>query len=347
MTTTLELQSVAFAYDHQNLLQDISLQIQAGQIGCLLGPSGCGKSTLLRLVAGFEQPRSGDIFIDQQLIANAQHHKPPQERQVGMLFQDLALFPHLSVRDNIAYGLQALGAAERQNRIKQLLDLCRIQGHQSKFPHQLSGGQKQRVALARAMAPKPKLILLDEPFSSVDTGLQGDLALEVKSMLQADQSTALWVTHSIDEAFAVADQMGVMLSGQLRQWSSPHDLYETPAHPAVVTFLNHANLVSGQCTKDGQIETPLGTLSLANPEQFTADQKVQIGIPKHHIKVTDATPNAVVSQTIYQGDHHLITATLNQGGVVQWPQAQALSKQQAVALQVGTKQGYVGFADPS
>jgi len=344
MTTNRELKSVAFGFVRDDLLQDINLQVQTGQIGCLLGPSGCGKSTLLRLVAGFEQPRSGDIWIAQQLIANAQQQVPAQDRQVGMMFQDLALFPHLSVGDNIAYGLHALGADQRHQRLHQLLDLCRLQGHQHKFPHQLSGGQQQRVALARAMAPKPKLILLDEPFSSVDTGLQGALALEVKSMLQADQSTALWVTHSIDEAFAVADQVGVLLQGQLRQWSSPGELYEQPAHPAVVQFLNHANLITGQCTTTGHIRTPLGEIALSNYNQFEANQTVQVGVPKHLIKVIDGTPNATITQSVYQGDHHLITATLDQGEEVQCQHAHALTPQQPVALPVTYNQSCFGFA---
>ncbi|MCL4150341.1 UNVERIFIED_CONTAM: hypothetical protein GTU68_009102 [Idotea baltica] len=161
MTTTLKLQSVGFDYGQQAVLNDITLTVESGQIGCLLGASGCGKSTLLRLIAGFEKPLSGTIHIE--------------HRQVGMLFQDLALFPHLTVTQNIAFGLHQLNHAKQQKRVNELLELCRLVAFKSRYPHQLSGGQCQRVALARAMAPKPKLILLDEPFSSVETGLQSEL----------------------------------------------------------------------------------------------------------------------------------------------------------------------------
>jgi len=319
MNTLLDIRKLAFAYDKHPVLTDINLQLNSGQIGCLLGPSGCGKSTLLRLIAGFEQPGSGQICIDQVCVADSSQMVMPQQRQVGMLFQDLALFPHLSVRDNIAFGLQETNSAERQRRTDQLIELCRLEGLAARHPHQLSGGQCQRVALARAMAPKPKLILLDEPFSSVDRELQSELVQEVKSLLRADDSTALWVTHSLDEALAVADQTGIMLGGQLLQWSPPEQLYEQPEHPAVIGFLNHANLLGGTIEASGQLSTALGLLSLTNATQFAPGDAVVTAIDKQQLQLSDSGTDPVITirQCVYRGGHYLISAELSTGETMQ------------------------------
>ncbi len=319
MTTTLKLNSIAFTYEHQPVLNDISLTVKTGQIACLLGPSGCGKSTLLRLIAGFEKPQAGEIYIADHLVANQQQATSPQNRQVGMLFQDLALFPHLTVAENITFGLHKLNKNKQQQRVDELLELCCLQAFSSRYPHQLSGGQCQRVALARAMAPRPKLILLDEPFSSVETGLQSQLVHEVKTMLQADNSTALWVTHSLDEAFAVADQMGVMLGGQLLQWSKPNKLYENPEHPDVIRFLNHANLISCQINENGQSESSLGQFELENHQQFKHGDQVKTGINKRSIYINESEAfNATVINSVYQGGQYLVVATLSNGDAVEF-----------------------------
>lgn len=341
---TLKLNALSFDFDQQKVLKDINLVIESGQIGCLLGPSGCGKSTLLRLIAGFEQPKSGEILIGNECVADSQQMQAPQHRQVGMLFQDLALFPHLNITDNIAFGLHQLDKSEQSQRVNELLDLCRLQEFKSRYPHQLSGGQRQRVALARAMAPRPKLILLDEPFSSVETGLQSELAQDVRSMLKADNSTALWVTHSLDEAFAVSDQMGVILNGQLLQWSSPLDLYDNPSDPDVIQFLNHAVLVTGQLTTDGLIETQLGHFKLSNPEQFNLNDLLQIGIKKKHLQVNSSgAKNATISNAVYQGGQYLLTASMNNGDVIQChhPESHQLNKQ--VNVGVNRERIYQGF----
>ncbi|WP_267175478.1 ABC transporter ATP-binding protein [Marinicella marina] len=340
----LNLNSVAFSYGHQSVLDDISLNIETGQIACLLGPSGCGKSTLLRLIAGFEQPQNGEIRIAAKLVANNSHSIAPQNRQVGMLFQDLALFPHLSVTQNIAFGLHQLSQSEQQHRVDELLQLCRLQAFKSRYPHQLSGGQKQRVALARAMAPKPNLILLDEPFSSVETGLQSELVHEVKSMLQADQSTALWVTHSLDEAFAVADQMGVILGGKLLQWAKPQELYDQPAHPDVISFLNHANLISGDIKQDGSIETPLGCFVLNNQADFKTQDCAQIGVQKRQIHIHPAgTPNATIIQSVYQGGQYVLTAVLNNKDSIQLFHPSPVESGSQVHLKIEHESNFRGF----
>ncbi|MFC3194787.1 ABC transporter ATP-binding protein [Marinicella sediminis] len=346
MKTLLDIKQLTFAYAQQPLLQNINLTIDAGQVGCLLGPSGCGKSTLLRLIAGFEQPQSGTVMIDHLQVTGDHHMLPPQQRQVGMLFQDLALFPHLTVQQNIAFGLQHLPQEQRRQRTAELIQLCRLQKLNTRHPHHLSGGQCQRVALARAMAPKPKLILLDEPFSSVDRGLQSEMAQEVKSMLQADGSTALWVTHSLEEAFAVADQMGVMLNGQLLQWGTPVELHDQPASPDVIRFLNQANLINGQLNPESRLDTVLGTFDLCNADQFMPGDILQIGLSKHLLQVSTPTEGskAIINKCIYQGGHHVLTATLTNGDQVQLFHHQSIPVGQSIQLKVSNPQPVLGFA---
>ncbi len=341
---TLKLQSIAFSYDHRQVVSDVSLTVNQGEIACLLGPSGCGKSTLLRLIAGFEQPDSGCIEINNHCVASAQQMTPPQQRNVGMLFQDLALFPHLSVAKNISFGLQNQSQQQQNQRVDDVLELCRLSEFKHRYPHQLSGGQRQRVALARAMAPKPQLILLDEPFSSVETGLQSELVHEVKQMLRADHSTALWVTHSLEEAFAVADQMGVMLSGQLLQWDTPTNLYQKPAHPDVVRFLNHANLVSGRISADGRLNTAIGSFDLSNKNKFAPQQQVQVAVNKNQLFINPKqTSNAVVSACVYQGGFYLITALLEDGNRIKFRNEFAIKSQQSICIEPFNNNQYNGF----
>ena len=344
MNQTLKLKSITFSYDQHTVLGDISLSVKQGEVACLLGPSGCGKSTLLRLIAGFEKPDLGQIYINQQCVASSNQNTPPQKRQVGMLFQDLALFPHLNVAQNISFGLQNLSSQQQNQRVDDLLALCRLEPFKQRYPHQLSGGQCQRVALARAMAPKPQLILLDEPFSSVDSGLQSELVHEVKTMLRADDCTALWVTHSLSEAFAVADQIGVILDGQLLQWTSPTDLYENPTHPDVVRFLNHANLITGKIDKSGQLNTPVGSLQLANSDVFYKDQKVQISIHKSHISINSvAANNAVVLTCAYQGENYAITSRLDDGQHIKHNNEIPLPPGSSICIQPNIDKAYLGF----
>lgn len=341
---TLKLQSVCFGYDQRQVVDAVSLTVNSGEIACLLGPSGCGKSTLLRLIAGFEQPASGCIEINNHCVANAQQMTPPQKRHVGMLFQDLALFPHLSVAKNIAFGLQNQSKQQQNKRVDDVLELCRLTEFKQRYPYQLSGGQRQRVALARAMAPKPQLILLDEPFSSVETGLQSELVHEVKQMLRADHSTALWVTHSLEEAFAVADRIGVMLNGQLLQWDTPTKVYQKPAHPDVVRFLNHANLVTGHVLDDGSLNTAIGLLALSNNSDFVPQQKVQVAVNKKHLTVNPNKPeNAVVYACVYQGGYYLISAAFNDDSRIQFHSEVAMKPHQALALELQTTSPYTGF----
>src|SRR5690554_2898906 len=224
------------SFGAQHIVRGVSVTLEQGEIGCLLGPSGCGKTTLLRAIAGFQNLQSGSIQIDSDNVSTNNFTLPAEKRGVGMVFQDFALFPHLNVADNISFGMRKASTAERRQRVDELLDRVGLPGYHKRFPHELSGGQQQRIALARALAPKPGLLLLDEPFSSLDAELRERLAVEVRELLKKEGITALLVTHDQQEAFAMADKAGVMYQGELLQWDTPYQLYHQPRHQLVADF---------------------------------------------------------------------------------------------------------------
>ena len=245
-------------------VQGVSLTLTKGQIGVLIGPSGCGKTSLLRAVAGLERLATGRVTMDGRLLADTETHVPAEARRIGMVFQDYALFPHLNVRDNVAFGVRDLPAAARQQRIEQVLDLVGLAHAAKRAPHQLSGGQQQRVALARALAPQPQLLLLDEPFSNLDVDLRERLAHDIRAILKQAGTTALFVTHDQIEAFAIGDLIGVMHQGRLEQWDDAYTLYHRPATRFVADFIGHGVFTPARivATQDGpRVQTPLGALS--------------------------------------------------------------------------------------
>jgi len=256
----LALDRVAQSYGRKAVLKDISFQLTPGQIGCLLGPSGCGKTTALRLIAGFEKLDGGEIRIHGEAVARAGWSLAPEKRQVGLVFQDYALFPHLSVAGNVAFGLSGLSNDERALRVQQMLKLVGLSREAASWPHQLSGGQQQRVALARALAPKPRLLLLDEPFSNLDVELREKLSLEVRDILKHEGITALLVTHDQHEAFAMADVIGVMNEGVIQQCDTPYALYHQPANRFVADFIGQGTLLPGTVLNSHQVEIELGVL---------------------------------------------------------------------------------------
>ena len=245
-------------------VQDASLGLRAGDIGVLIGPSGCGKTTLLRAVAGLEHVSAGEIRLGGELVSSAHKHLPPEARRIGMVFQDYALFPHLDVGHNVAFGLRHLPAARRTQRVAEVLRLVDLAGSEQRFPHELSGGQQQRVALARAMAPAPRLLLLDEPFSNLDVDLRERLAHELRAILKNAGATALFVTHDQLEAFAIGDQIGVMHQGHLHQWDDAYSLYHRPATRFVADFIGHGVFAPATLVQQGShvvARTPLGDLT--------------------------------------------------------------------------------------
>jgi iron(III) transport system ATP-binding protein len=246
----------------------VSLVLQPGEIGVLIGPSGCGKTSLLRAIAGLERLSGGRIGLPGHVLSDAPGniHLAPEARRIGMVFQDYALFPHLSVAANVAFGIHHLGREERRARTQEVLDLVGLGHAAERAPHQLSGGQQQRVALARAMAPRPRLLLLDEPFSNLDVDLREHLAHEIRAILKAAGTTALFVTHDQLEAFAVGDLIGVMHRGVLEQWDDAYSLYHRPATRFVADFIGHGVFTPAQIVADpargtSVVRTPLGDLS--------------------------------------------------------------------------------------
>ncbi|MGH8197884.1 MAG: ABC transporter ATP-binding protein [Steroidobacteraceae bacterium] len=256
----LELREVSRFFPGVAAIDRLSLAVDAGRIGCLLGPSGSGKSTVLRSIAGFERPDAGDVLADGELLSGRGSWVPPERRRIGMLFQDFALFPHLDVLANVAFGLRDANRESRRRRALEMLELVGLAGVAGRFPHELSGGQQQRVALARALAPRPRLVLLDEPFSNLDADVRTELAQQVRAALVAEGATALLVTHDQREAFAIADEIGVLRAGRLEQWDAPWRLYHSPATRFVADFVGEGTFIQGTVLGPGRVATELGVI---------------------------------------------------------------------------------------
>jgi iron(III) transport system ATP-binding protein len=248
MSEFLELNGISLYYDTPDgglpVVDKLFLSLGRGHIGCLLGASGCGKTTVLRAIAGFEPVRAGSIRLGDTILSSTEYQIEPEYRRVGMMFQDYALFPHLNVEKNIAFGLRRQNKTHRARRIDELLTLVGLMGCARRYPHELSGGQQQRVALARALAPEPDLLLLDEPFSNLDIDTRERLAFEVRDILKNTGHTALLVTHNQAEAFAIADRIGVMRVGKIDQWDTPYALHHQPANSFVADFIGREALMT-------------------------------------------------------------------------------------------------------
>jgi iron(III) transport system ATP-binding protein len=313
----LDVRSVSIAYNGPPVVKSVSLQIPTGKIGCLLGHSGCGKTSLLRAIAGLEPLHDGEILLRGRVVSSPHAVLPPEKRRIGMVFQDLALFPHLNVSDNIAFGLSGTGREERRKRVEELLALIGLEKSAAAYPHQLSGGQQQRVALARAMAPRPDLLLLDEPFSSLDVELREKLAREVRTILGHDGLTALLVTHNQLEAFVMADEIGVMNSGSLVQWDSAYNLYHQPADRFVAGFIGEGVMLEGKVAGYNQIQTELGIVNGLIPAECQPGSSVDLLIRPDDILHDDNSPLiAEISAKVYRGADFLYTLRLPSGAQV-------------------------------
>ncbi|MFN5724289.1 MAG: ABC transporter ATP-binding protein [Betaproteobacteria bacterium] len=298
----------------------VTLSLTTGQIGVLIGPSGCGKTSLLRAIAGLERPSEGTIWITDRLLSGPGLHIAPEDRQIGMVFQDYALFPHLSVADNIAFGIKHLSAAARQARGAELLDVVGLAHAAQRAPHQLSGGQQQRIALARALAPRPQLLLLDEPFSSLDVDLRERLAHDLRTILKQTGTTALFVTHDQQEAFALGDVIGVMHQGRLEQWDSPYELYHRPATRFVAEFIGHAVFTPAQivmCAHGPCVHTPLGEIDNPNecpPPGVYPDGQCDVLLRADDIIHDDDSPvKGRIERKAFRGSEFLYTLRLPTG----------------------------------
>jgi len=304
------------------IVHGLSMTLARGEIGCLLGPSGCGKTTVLRAIAGFEPLNAGRILLGGRQISDRTQSAAPETRQIGVVFQDYALFPHLSVADNVGFGLRGLARSERKKQVSDLLELVGLAASHDHYPHELSGGQQQRVALARALAPRPALLLLDEPFSNLDVTLRERLAIEVRDILKVLGTTAVLVTHDQHEAFAIADQIGIMHDGVIVQWDNAYNLYHRPQNRFVANFIGQGVFTKGTVDLAHQnVQIEIGSLPLPPGQTLHAmesgEQTVDVLLRADDVIHDDNSAlKAEVLRKAFRGAEFLYTLKLASGQTV-------------------------------
>ena len=340
MPKQLEVKNASVAYAGKSVVWDVGFELQTAEIGCLLGPSGCGKTSLLRAIAGFEPLVAGEIHLHGRCVSRAGMTLPPEKRQVGMVFQDFALYPHLTVAQNVAFGLKGQNRGEKNARVDELLRLVGLEEQAENYPHQLSGGQQQRVALIRAMAPRPQILLLDEPFSGLDVELREQLAREVRGILQREGVTAMLVTHDQLEAFAMADRIGVLGEGRLRQWSSGYQLYHAPSDRFVADFIGQGEFIPGRVVDMGQVDTALGRVQGRFVTEVASGDRVELLIrPDDIIHDDDSEFRLEVVGKAFRGAAYLYTLKMHDGTrllcLVQSHHDHAIGEMIGIRLDVG------------
>ncbi len=313
--TRLLVQNVSVGYGGPPVVTGASLALADGTIGCLLGPSGCGKTTLLRAVAGFEPVVAGQIRLGGELVSSPGFMRPAEQRHIGMVFQDFALFPHLTVAKNVAFGLRRLDRHARQRRVAELLELVGLADVAQRHPHELSGGMQQRVALARALAPRPQMLLLDEPFSSMDVELREALAREIRSLLRHEGVTGILVTHDQLEAFAMADRIAVMRAGRIHQTGTGFELYHQPVDRFVADFIGQGEFLPGQILDQHAVSTELGVLRGRGALDLAPGTEVEVLVrPDDLICAQCGGPQvALVTERAFRGAEYLYTLELESG----------------------------------
>ncbi len=310
----LKVENISAGYGQQRVVASLSFHVNRGEIISLLGPSGCGKTTALRAIAGFEPITEGQILIAQKLASAPGMTIPPEQRSIGMVFQDYALFPHLTVTENIAFGLRKRPAVDRKVQVEHLLDATGLGGMGDRYPHELSGGQQQRVALARALAPRPTLLLMDEPFSNLDVELRERLSVEVRDLLKSEGISGILVTHDQHEAFAVSDKVGVMRDGTILQWDTPYNLYHEPSHRFVADFIGQGRFIPGTVRSPETFETELGLLRGNRSCTRAIGTTVEILIrPDDVVPDEQGEIEAVVKDKAFKGAEILYTLELSTG----------------------------------
>ena len=293
----LIIKDLAYQYNATQVLSELNLNVEQDEIVCLLGASGCGKTTTLKAIAGILQPDQGYMSIDSKVVNDSGLFVAPEKRNIGMMFQDYALFPHLTVSDNIAFGLSNMSKAQKRERVDEMLSLVKLDGCAQRYPHQLSGGQQQRVAIARALAYKPSLLLLDEPFSNIDTQVRFELIADIRRIIKAQQVSAVFVTHSKEEAFAFADTLAVMHGGKIAQQGSPEQLFSQPNSKVVAEFLGTGIYLTAKVLTPTEYETAFGVVQSLTASN-TNCQQGQVYIRPHHIQLCEAAHSDANSLTI-------------------------------------------------
>jgi iron(III) transport system ATP-binding protein len=341
--TVVELRELTKAFGAVRAVDRVGLEVREGEVLALLGPSGCGKTTTLRLVAGFERPDAGLVRLAGDEVAGPERFVPPERRRVGVVFQDYALFPHLTVAQNVGYGVRE--RSRRRARVAEMLDLVGLADAAGRLPHELSGGQQQRVALARALAPEPALVLLDEPFSNLDAALRLRVRGEVRTILQVASATAVFVTHDQEEALSLADRIAVMRRGRVLQVDVPAELYARPLDRFVATFVGDADLLPGHADGD-TVATEVGRLRLADPDGLTGDVEVALRPERVRLRL-DGGGQGVVRGITYFGHDQLVEVALEHGARVRSRMGPARAFEPGDRVSVAVTGDVIAFAAPA
>lgn len=296
--SSLILQGVSYAYNGTKVVDDLDLTLGKDEIVCLLGASGCGKTTTLKAIAGLIEAKQGQVFIDGKLVSDANTFVSPEHRNIGMMFQDYALFPHLTVANNIGFGLSGMSKTDKQARVDEMLKLVHLVGCADRYPHQLSGGQQQRVAIARALAYKPSLLLLDEPFSNIDTQVRFELIADIRRIIKAQQVSAVFVTHSKEEAFAFSDTLAVMHQGKIAQQGTPEQLFAKPSSKEVAEFLGQGIYLSATVLTATEYKTQFGVVKSILPQQHAVAEKGVIYVRPHQLELASCNNNELQCECV-------------------------------------------------
>lgn len=312
MENLLEIENIHCGYDDQVVVDGFDLNLAPGSMTSLLGPSGCGKTTVLRSIAGFEPVTEGVIKLDGKVVSSPNFRIAPERRKVGMVFQDYALFPHLDISSNIAFGLPGKPAKEKALITDRMLELVGMEGYGHRYPDELSGGQQQRVAVARALAPGPRLLLLDEPFSNLDSELRERLAIDVRDLIRNQGITSIFVTHDQHEAFIMGDRTGVMHDGKLLQFDTAFNLYHEPVNRFVADFIGHGAFLKGELIEPNKVKTRMGILHGNRAYAWEPGTKVDILLRPDDVLIDNESPiRCTVRERAFRGAETMYTLSLN------------------------------------
>ena len=345
----IECAAVAKSFGPAPAVDGISFALMAGEVLSILGPSGAGKTTLLRLIAGFERLDGGEISIEGRVVSGASQHVPPDRRNVGMVFQEYALFPHKTVAENIRFGLHRLDGAERDRRLAEVIGLVKLEGLEGRYPHELSGGQQQRVALARTIAPRPRAVLLDEPFSNLDAGLRRDMRREVAGILRDSGTATMFVTHDQEAAFSIADRVGVVRDGRLEQVDAPNVIYESPATQFVAKMVGTGDFIAGEI-RGGMASTEIGALPFRSTNGALRDgtRVVLLSRPDDFQVKPDQAGPAVVRSREFLGEATVLDVEMPSGAALKCRQVSptTVSPGSRVSLVPEPGKPFLAFSEP-